>query len=283
MLNFIKTNLRGMGQIMLQNSAWTGALFLIGILYNSREMFWGAVMGMVCATAAAIYAKYKKSDIDAGLYGFNGVLVGIALVFFYGLNFEISIAIAIFSALSTYIMHFMHEKNLSPYTFPFVLSAWASIFLINYFNIVELREISQVAYVNMQSLNIFTGISMGLGQVMFQASIMSGIIFFLGLLIHSRRSAFWGLSGSVLGLFIAYLSTVGVEPMNIGLFGFNAVLCAIAFSNEKKYRYLYVVIAVFLSVLIMQVFDSNNLIALTAPFVFATWITMFIRHKIIKN
>lgn len=272
-----------MGQIMLQNSAWTGIFFLIGILYNSREMFLGAVIGVICATAVAIFAKYKSTDIEAGLYGFNGALVGIALVFFYGLNFQISVVIAIFSVLSVFIMYFMLKKNLSPYTFPFVLSAWAGIFLINYFKIVDLREISQVANLNIQSLNIFSGITMGLGQVMFQASILSGVVFFLGLLFNSRRSAFWGLFGSVLGLFVAYLFHLGFESMNIGLFGFNAVLCAIAFSNEKKHRYLYVVIAVSLSVLIMQIFISNDVIALTAPFVFATWITIFIKNKIINK
>ena len=36
--DFIKILLRGTGQVMFQNSAWTGLLFMIGILLSQ---FWG--------------------------------------------------------------------------------------------------------------------------------------------------------------------------------------------------------------------------------------------------
>ncbi|MFA6098718.1 MAG: urea transporter, partial [Patescibacteria group bacterium] len=44
-MHFIKILLRGVSQVMLQNNAFTGALFLFGIFYNSWIMGLGAILG----------------------------------------------------------------------------------------------------------------------------------------------------------------------------------------------------------------------------------------------
>ena len=81
--DFIKIILRGISQVFLQNNIFTGLLFLIGILYNSRLMALGALLGVIISTITAILLNYNKKDINNGLYGFNGTLVGIALLFFF--------------------------------------------------------------------------------------------------------------------------------------------------------------------------------------------------------
>jgi len=72
--------LKGYSQVMLQNNSITGLLFLAGIFYNSWILGLGAVIGVIAGTVTAFIMKYDKNDIDAGRYGFNAVLVGIALV-----------------------------------------------------------------------------------------------------------------------------------------------------------------------------------------------------------
>lgn len=275
---FLDANLRGVGQIMLQNNAWTGALFLMGILVNSRVMFVGAVLGVLTGTLTGVLAKFKDEDIGAGLYGFNGTLVGLALTFFYEFNLTNALLIIIFSIISTFVMHFMYTKRLSPFTFPFVLTTWIAIFAINSFGLLSKVVSDGLA----QKLDIISGVSMGFGQVMFQGSIITGVIFLIGLFVNSKRSAWFGLIGSVVGLLVGLLIGASNELITIGIFGYNAVLCGIAFHNDKKFAYISALIAIISSVLILDGFMAFNLIALTAPFVFATWLTMFLRNKIVK-
>lgn len=56
--------LKGLGQIMLQENAVTGLLFLIGIFYGSFIMGTAALLAVVCGTTTALLLKYEKSEID---------------------------------------------------------------------------------------------------------------------------------------------------------------------------------------------------------------------------
>lgn len=276
---FLKTVLKGIGQIMLQNNSITGLLFLIGIVYNSLTMGIGAIIGVVIGTLTAILFRYKKEDIANGLYGFNGALVGLALTFFFELNWYLIALIIVGSVMSTLIMNLMYNRMLPPYTFPFVLCTWIIIFFITSFGLIQKNVQELPSFTN---LDIVSSLSMGFGQVMFQASIATGIIFFVAILINSRLSAIYGLVGSILGVIIGLLISAPISLLDTGIFGFNGVLCGIAFANNKKYSYLFALISIIISVLILYGFLTFSLIALTAPFVFATWITLFLRKKI-KN
>ena len=77
---------RGIGQVMFQNNALSGIIMLIGIICNSWQLAILAVAGTVVGTIAASLLNYDKEDIRAGLYGFNGTLVGIAIGVFMEIN-----------------------------------------------------------------------------------------------------------------------------------------------------------------------------------------------------
>ncbi len=114
-----------------------------------------------------------------------------------------------------------------------------------------------------------------------QASIVTGILFFIAILINSRISALYALLGSAVGLFAGLLFFPSlINLISIGFFGFNGVLCGIAFADKKWSSFIFAIIAIILSVLIVYGFIAFELIALTAPFVFATWIVMFCKNKI---
>jgi urea transporter len=81
---------------------------------------------------------------------------------------------------------------------------------------------------------------------------------------------------------IAFGLSFPLNLVNAGIFGFNGVLCGIAFADEKRYPLLYATISIILSVFIVYGMTTLNLIALTAPFVFATWATLGLR-KIAAN
>lgn len=279
--DFTRSIFRGIGQVMLQNNGITGLIFLIAIFYASWLMGVGALIGALVGTLTGIVLRYKEKDILDGLYGFNGTLVGIALLFFFKPTVLLFITLIIAVVVSAIVMNFMYKTKYSPYTFPFVLTTWLFIFLIKILNIAP-STISEV--IQFTHVDILSGISLGFSQVMLQASIITGILFFIAILINSKISAIYALVGSTIGLLTSLLFFPSLlNLINIGIFGFNGVLCGIAFSDKKWNSFIFAVISIILSVSIIYGFIILNLIALTAPFVFATWITMFAKNKIQKT
>ncbi|MCX6751676.1 MAG: urea transporter [Candidatus Nomurabacteria bacterium] len=271
MKNYVKIILRGVGQVMLQENAWTGLLFLIGIFYNSWIFGLGALLGNIISTLFAKYLKYSKEEIEKGLYGFNGTLVGIAIFYFFGFNFITTIAIIIGAILSTLIMHIM-SKKIPAFSAPFVISTWIIIFGFVFFNLISF-VVSPLMQNNF--FNLFSSITTGFGQVMFQENIITGILFFIGIIINSKTSAYYALYGSLLGSLFAVLISLPLSMINIGLFGYNAVLCGIALSGKQNNKFLLITTAIILSVLLNLGLDKIGVETLTAPFVLAIWIVSF--------
>jgi len=273
---FADTLLRGMGQIMLQDNALTGALFLIGILVNSWQMFLAALLGVLSGTLAAHLLKYSKEDIAHGLYGFNAALVGVGLLFFFQPSALLIILIIAGSALSTIIMNFMHKRKMSPYTFPFILSTWIVLALVGATGILSSQPSSPLPL----SLDILSSLSMGASQVMFQANILTGIVFFAAILVNSRTNALFALLGSLVGMLLAIALSFPLGLISIGIFGYNGVLCGAAFAGAKKHALAFAIASTALSVLIVYAFPLISIPALTAPFVFATWIVLSLGKKL---
>ena len=269
--------LRGMGQIMLQDNALTGALFLLGILVNSWQMFLAALLGVASGTAAAYLLKYGKKDISHGLYGFNAALVGVGLLFFFQPSALLAILIIAGSALSSMIMNFMHARKMSPYTFPFILSTWIVIALAGTAGILQPQPPAPALPL---SLDIASALSMGLSQVMFQANILTGILFLAAIFVNSRANALFALLGSLVGALIALALSFPLGLISIGIFGYNGVLCGAAFAGSKKHALALAIASTALSVLMVYAFPLTSIPALTAPFVFSTWMVLALGKRL---
>lgn len=120
--------LKGLGQIMLQENPITGLLFLIGIFYGSFIMGAAALLATVCGTATAFLFKYKNSEIEKGLYGFNAALVGVATMLFLKPVLISWIIIIIGSLLATMLHHFFVKQKIAVFTLSFVLITWIILF-----------------------------------------------------------------------------------------------------------------------------------------------------------
>ncbi|HPB36412.1 MAG TPA: urea transporter, partial [Bacteroidales bacterium] len=65
-----------------------------------------------------------------------------------------------------------------------------------------------------------------------------------------------------------------------GLYGFNAVLCAIVFAGPKVKDGMWVLISLILALVISLLMLKIGITKLTFPFVLATWLTLFLKNKI---
>jgi urea transporter len=127
-----------------------------------------------------------------------------------------------------------------------------------------------------------------IGQVMFQASIWTGLLFVVGIAISDQRHAGLVLIGALVGVLVAtYHFALGAKAIDpdlllerdayqviaIGLYGFNATLAPVAIYLARK-SLIAALLGMLLTVPLTELVPMIGLVALTAPFVLATWIVL---------
>jgi urea transporter len=277
-----RTLLRGLGQIMLQKSAVTGFFFLAGIAVNSLWMALGALLGDVVGTIFAKSIKYDLTEIEDGLYGFNGALVGIAMLFFLGPRWQTILLIVGGSAASTVIMHFMtHRLKVPPYTAPFVVATWGLFLVVRVFSLpgfISSTLPPLTLWESIYSPEVTSSVFTGIGQVMFQGNVFSGLFFLLGIVACSKREAMWTLAGSILCTAMAVIVGFPRGEIAVGILSYNGILTAIALS--KVYHRAWVpAIGALLSFPLTIAIQRLAVIPLTAPFVLVTWIVRAVKDR----
>ena len=266
----VVTVLRGIGQIMLQESAWTGLLFLIAIAYDSMIMGFAALISAIIGTATAKVLKFKDEYIEAGLYGFNATLIGVGLIFIFESSLLVWICVIGGSIISTLLMEFSIRKKVPFFTFPFILVTVVAILVMDHFSLAAHNKIEAVE--EMIELQNFNVAAHAYSEVIFKGTIAAGMIFFVGVFVNNPTAALYGFVGALIAGVIANLGHNSADLINDGMFSFNAVLCGIACSGIKPRDGVYVL----LSVVIATYFDifmmNHGWITLTFPFVLSMWI-----------
>lgn len=263
---------RGIGQVMFQNNALSGIIMLLGIFLNSWQMGLLALAGNGIGTLTAYLSGYKQEDIRAGLYGFNGTLVGIAIGVFMQISLLSVLLMVIASAFSTWVTRlFGSQRWLPGFTAPFIITVWLLLGICSFFFPSLLLPTS--SSVIECKPDLFRAFSLNIGQVMFQGNtVLAGVFFLLGILVNSRINGLYTILGALLPIPFALLLGVDYAALNAGLMGYNGVLCAIALGDKTWKGGVWAVMAVLLSVLLQIGGMEWGIITLTAPFVVAVWI-----------
>jgi urea transporter len=283
----VRAILRGVGQVIFQENALTGACFLVGIAVSSPQMALGALVGSVIGTAMAWALKFDGAETQGGIFGFNATLVGIATLFFFQPGLATGGMLIVGCVAATILTWLMRRYVPFPtYTTPFVVVTWG-IFVLG-----PLLGAIRVAGGGSIGVGIVESIAHGIGQIMFQASIASGVLFLLGLAVSEWRHAAWVLFGSVLGMIVGHYhasaGSVALDPerlveravtenIALGLYGYNATLAAVALFLWRR-SLIAPFLGSLLAVLITELIPPLGLPALTAPFVLATWVVLAIGY-----
>ncbi len=273
---------RGLGQVMFQNNAVSGLLMLVGIACNSWLLALLALLGNFVGTVTAFFSGYSKEDIEDGLYGFNGTLVGIAVGVFMEPGVASLLLLVAGSMLSTWIARvFAYQKLLSGFTAPFILAVWL------------LQAICRGWFPSLLSSSVmpeetaadwFRVFSLNIGQVMFQGgSVLSGLFFLAGILLNSRVHALYTVWGALLPLGMVWMVGSDYAAFNAGLLGYNAVLCAIALGDRSWAGAAWATLSVTLSVLLQVWGMSLGMTTLTAPFVVSVWIVSGMQRALCRK
>lgn len=264
----------GVAQIMLQPSHLVGMAFLIGVFWNSWSIASVGVIGCVAGISAAIALDFPEQERRDGLYGFNGMLVGLGSAYFYQISLPLVVSVIIGGVASSIIMNRMLRLGLKPFTFPFVVVTWFIFALLSVRGWATPTSGSSVVQPDVAAVD---ALSRGVGQVLFQEDIVTGMILFLAIAAHDRTQGIYVAAATSLGLIGALLLGFPVAAINMGLFGYNGVLCAIVFSGRSVSDCSSAVAAIVLSILVVRAFHVVELPAFTFPFVFSSWIVLWAR------
>ena len=303
-LDFVDSCLRGVGQVCFMNNPVTGLAILVAMFVAEPWLGFAGVLGLVVSTAAAIAIGMDRGAIRAGLFGFNGVLVGAGLSLFLAPDWDLLVMVwIVVGAFFSTILHaalanvFIGAWAVPPFTLAF--NFITLIFLVGALNFANgrvsglvapgdpavtrdevgtaLRSAADAATAN-NIEGVLNAVLRGISQLFFANSVVAGIIIVLGIAVCSRIAAVFALVGSTVGMLTGLaLGANGVAIYN-GLWGFNSFDAALAvggvfFVLTLRSGLLAVACAVLAALLfgaIASLFTPWGLPALTLPFVFAT-------------
>lgn len=300
----IRDLLRGSGQVMFQQSAWTGLLFLAGIFWGAYasgapQVAWGALVGLIASTFAGWIIGEHIGDGEDGLWGFNGILVGCAFPTFLAPVPLMWASLVVCASLTTWMRRGFNnvtaQFKINSLTFPFVFLTW--VFLLS----ARVLTATPLADMDSPALIIHIGGSIdwsfgsmvvywlkGISQVFLINNWVTGIIFLVGLAVCNKWACIYAAGSSALALATALLFAADPADVTAGLFGFSPVLTGIAvgtvFYKVNWKSCLWTATAVVATVFIQAGMDTLltpwGMPTLTGPFCVATWLFLLPQYRL---
>ncbi|MDQ8726985.1 urea transporter [Bradyrhizobium sp. LHD-71] len=299
LLRLIDLHLRGAGQVMFQNNPLTGLLFLLGIFWGAiasgnPAIAVGAVVGLVVATVTAILLQSDEVSLRQGLFGFNGVLVGVAVPTFLVMNPATWFLLVVGAAVSTVAMLAVSQVTklwgVPALTFPFVLTTWFLMLAAYSFGHLPVRGLgppalpvpaaAAVSHLEPSAVFLLTAWIKGIAQVFLLNNLVTGVIFIAALLVSSIWAAAFAVAGSIVSVVVALMLGASAADIDAGLYSFSPVLTAIALGSvffKPSWRVaLFALLATVFTVIAQGALDAAvapaGIPTFTAAFIFITWL-----------
>lgn len=297
-LRFVDTSLRGVGQVMFQDNPASGALFLAAVAWGSYAggvpaVFGASVLAVIVATLTAMWLRVDAAALRAGLYGYNGVLVGAALATFIAPSPWLWAYVALGAAVSV-VATLATANALKPYgvaalTAPFVLVTWILLLATHALgglagtalpDAALATPIESVAATRLSLGDFAQGVVRSISQVFLKGSAVAALLLLAGLAVNSIAAAVAALAGAVLAVLVAHALGAESELVTGGLLGFSPVLTAIALATVfhapgarvVAYAALGTAFTVIAQLACNVALAPLGIPALTAPFILASWL-----------
>lgn len=262
-------------QIFFSRSLITGSLLLLASFFDVWAGLYGLI-SVLTANALAHFSGFSRLHTEKGLYGFNALLVGLGLGFYYQPSVELTVLIlsaAILTVLITFVIEGIFYKYGLPFlSLPFIIALWLSFTASENFSALALSERNLFTYntlyalggkrfiqvyeyaVNIDCCPTLQTYLKSLGAIIFQPNILAGLLIALGLLMYSRIA----FSLTLLGFFTArlfYLITgSNWSELAYNNIGFNYILTSVAlggfFILPSWRSYLWTVVLLPITVII---------------------------------
>ncbi|WP_252989988.1 urea transporter [Sporosarcina newyorkensis] len=234
---FLLVTMKGISQVILIENWVTGLFILTAITITSLELGVIAFLSAAIGTLTGMLGGGNRESVEKGLYGYNPMLTGMALLLF--LEGPASWGIALFGAViaaafTGSMMNLLQHTGMPTLTFPYIVTTW--LFLLSSYKLdtFELTDETVPQILAHWKLDITGKIHWtsafldGAGQIFFLQGIAAGVLIFIGIFIAGWKLGLYAIAGNIIGLSAAYF--LGAEHLLIdaGLYGYNAILTALA-------------------------------------------------------
>lgn len=287
---WLKAGLSAYSQIYFARNHISGLLFLAATFIVPEHGIAGAI-GVLTANFWAFVLGRPRQHIAEGFYGFNGLLVSLAIGLYFRFNWQF-LCLLMLSTLFTVIiaaaMRNISERYLGVpvLSLPFVLATWVALLATRRFGAIEVTiETVLVGHLGQGLLPPVVELFLrSLGAAFFQLSVVSGALVFIGLLVFSR----WAAILSIIGFVCGYGVYVGLGGNPSDLFeefiGFNFILTAIAVGGIwivlGPYSMIFAALGGALSAVLaaaaLSTLSHFGLPVLALPFIAATQLLLFV-------
>ena len=285
------SSFKGFSQVMLMENKISGSLILFGIALYSPLLALIAFLSSIVGTSIGLFMDLELAK--KGMYGFNAVLSGIAVMLFLYSDWRWILAL-LAAALSAYLMYILSKIsarwNIPILTTPFIVTTWVGLLIVYQIKIIHMSPafvVSSPVQWNIPSEgkpNFILGLIKGVGEVFIIDSFWAGLFILIALFVSSWRFGFYAIAGALISWLTALALGVDTESLNLGIYNYNAVLTVIAVGllfDEKRNYLLIGIFAAAATVPITAGMDwllsPFGLPTLTSPFIISTWIFIYIR------
>jgi urea transporter len=299
LVRFIDVNLRGASQVFLQNNPLTGLIILVAVFWGAisgriPHVAIGAVVGLVVGTVTAMLLRVPRAPLRDGLYGFNPLLTGLGVSLFLRPNPLMWVYLVVGAAATTVVTlavgDVLKTWEVPPLTFPFVLTTW--FLLLGAYQFAKIRGgllgppalphsiDARAAQVHITGSFLTPSMLRDVSEVFLLANWVTGILILVALAVSSLWAAGFAAAGAVVSTLVAVWFGASGNAIAAGLYGFSAVLTAVALGcvfyrpswRVAPYVLLGVVFTVIIQAALNTAMSPFGVPALTAAFVFATWL-----------
>uniref|UniRef100_A0A671TQI8 Urea transporter n=1 Tax=Sparus aurata TaxID=8175 RepID=A0A671TQI8_SPAAU len=290
---------RGVAQVMFVNNPLSGLLITTGLFLQEPWWALNSLLGTVVSTVSAILLGQNREAVSAGLYGYNGTLVGMLMAVFSTKGswywwlllpnvFTCMLCPVVSSALSSVAS----KWDLPIFTLPF--NIWC-VFML------QLQESTTPSFQRystschtqtrshmMQIKYLFLSVPVGVGQVYGCDSPWTGGLILLALLLSSPTICYHAMLGSAAGILSGLALAAPHEDIYSGLWGYNSALSCVAIGGVfyviTWQTHLLAVICAFFcaytTAAVSKLMSALALPACTWPFCLSTLIFLLISSEI---
>ncbi|GAA4527595.1 urea transporter [Nonomuraea ferruginea] len=281
---------RGVSQVDFQVDYRTALCFIVALFVGGWQFGVFGLLGAAVATLTAVVLGVSSDRVTGGLEGFNGTLIGVALVLYFDVRW-VTVLLVIIGAIMGSVLTSALVALLGPYNLPTFTAPFCAVTTIMVVGAPAFERIwrgrsmaapPSAAYPGRELTftDLWQGLFNGVGQVFFQSKWYVGLIFLIGLAFAGRLVALSALLASAVGIVVAIVLGAPAADIGAGLYGYNAVLTGIALTGTfvvlSRLGVLYAVAgavaATVLTAFVTDFFKPVGGHTLTWPFVIVTWI-----------
>jgi len=197
-----------------------------------------ALSGVVISNLIAIWLKFDKTKIRNGFYGFNGILLGAASSFYFELTPFLIGLIIIFIIITFFVSavmehHFATVFNLPGLSLPFIVSLYIFFLFLRNYDFILYKEFAFIDYSFLSFIpEVIKAYFKSFSLILFQSSILSGIILVTAVLFFSRVLFINSIIAFTFNYFFLYLIFPNADESLLILTGFNSILTSFALGGS---------------------------------------------------